>query len=67
MTLDCVEVNLSKVFERGQAYVALSRAKSLQSTRIVNFTRGCIEADPKVIRFYRNLAAVRPEKVSAHF
>ncbi len=64
MTLECAEVNLSKVFECGQAYVALSRAKSLKSTRIVGFSRDCIVADPKVLRFYRNLAHLKPVELS---
>lgn len=54
LTLDCVEMSLSKVFEAGQAYVALSRAKSLQSIRILDFDAKQVWANPQVLQFYKN-------------
>lgn len=53
LTLDCVEMSLSKVFEAGQAYVALSRAQSLQSIRILDFNGKQVWANPDVLRFYK--------------
>ncbi|XP_022208720.2 ATP-dependent DNA helicase PIF1 [Drosophila obscura] len=53
LTLDCVEMSLSKVFEAGQAYVALSRAKSLQSVRILDFDAKQVWANPQVLQFYK--------------
>ncbi|KAL8597856.1 hypothetical protein ACOMHN_061389 [Nucella lapillus] len=60
MTLDCVELKLEKVFEDGQAYVALSRAKSLQGLRVVGFTPSCVRANSDVLRFYRRLSMCPP-------
>ncbi|XP_040564376.1 ATP-dependent DNA helicase PIF1 [Lepeophtheirus salmonis] len=60
MTLDFVQVSLSKVFEAGQAYVALSRAKDFSSLRVLNFHSSCVRADPRVVRFYRNLKLMTP-------
>ncbi|TGZ55744.1 ATP-dependent DNA helicase PIF1 [Temnothorax longispinosus] len=37
LTLDCVEMCLARVFDAGQSYVALSRAQSLQSLRVLDF------------------------------
>lgn len=40
MTLDCVIVNLSRAFEEGQVYVALSRATSLGGLKIEGDSEG---------------------------
>lgn len=54
LTLDCVEISLKSVFEAGQAYVALSRAKSLDTLRLLDFNSNQVWADPDVLMFYRN-------------
>lgn len=46
-------MSLSKVFEAGQAYVALSRAQSLNSIRILDFDMKQVWVDPDVLRFYK--------------
>ncbi|XP_069699947.1 ATP-dependent DNA helicase PIF1 [Periplaneta americana] len=53
LTLDCVEMSLARVFEAGQAYVALSRAKSLKTLRILDFDPKQVWANPDVLSFYK--------------
>jgi ATP-dependent DNA helicase PIF1 len=52
-TLDCALIDIgSKTFEYGQAYVALSRVKDLESLYIHDFEPTAVRAHPKVKSFY---------------
>ncbi|KAJ6444754.1 mitochondrial DNA helicase (Pif1) [Purpureocillium lavendulum] len=54
-TLERVTVNLGKVFEKGQAYVALSRATTQQGLRVIGFDRSKVMAHDRVVEFYGKL------------
>lgn len=53
MSLDRVSVNLDGSFERGLAYVALSRVRSLEGLNLESRRMGSLEAHPKFLRFVR--------------
>lgn len=56
-SLDCAEIALDRsVFEYGQAYVALSRVRSLEGLTLSSLDQRVIRADPKVTQFYAELA-----------
>ena len=54
-TLQRVKVDLGRVFEKGQAYVALSRATSQAGLQVTGFDPRKVMVHPKVIEFYSNL------------
>lgn len=54
MTLDSAIIDLNGVFEYGQAYVALSRVKNIESLFLLNAVVSSFKAHPKAINFYNN-------------
>jgi ATP-dependent DNA helicase PIF1 len=58
-TLDRVKVDLNHVFETGQAYVALSRARSIGGLQVLNFDPNKVTVHPKVKAFYASLSRAR--------
>lgn len=60
-TLDCALVDIgSSTFECGQAYVALSRVRDLESLFVWNFQPARVRADPRVLKFYEDLESPPP-------
>lgn len=57
-TLQRVKVDLGRVFEKGQAYVALSRATSQAGLQITRFEPRKVMVHPKVVDFYSNLTSI---------
>lgn len=54
-SLDFAEIDLTNIFEYGQAYVALSRVKSLQGLSIIGIDYNNICVHPKALQFYSNI------------
>ncbi|WP_421875806.1 helix-turn-helix domain-containing protein [Marinoscillum sp.] len=50
MTLDAAEMDLSKTFEAGQGYVALSRLKSWEGLVLTGINRISLELDPLAVK-----------------
>ncbi len=49
MTLDAAEIDLSKTFEIGQGYVALSRIKSVEGLRLMGLNEIALKVDEQVL------------------
>lgn len=49
MTLDAAEIDLSKTFEVGQGYVALSRIKSIEGLRLMGLNDIALQVDKQVL------------------
>jgi len=51
-TLDRVKVDLKRTFEKGQAYVALSRATTMEHLQVLNFEPAKVVAHPRVLAWH---------------
>lgn len=58
MTLDKIKVHLANVFEDGQAYVALSRARTAEGLFIQSGSRKNIRANRAAVEFYRTAGKI---------
>ncbi|KAK9367319.1 PIF1-like helicase-domain-containing protein [Lipomyces kononenkoae] len=54
-TIERVKVDLGRVFEKGQAYVALSRATSKDGLQVLHFNATKVRVHEKVTKFYLSL------------
>ncbi len=55
MSLDAVEVDLSKSFEPGMGYVALSRVRSFDGLRILGINEMALRIHPEVLEYDKHL------------
>ena len=65
-TLDRVKVDLGKIFEKGQAYVALSRATCQEGLQITRFDPKKVMAHDRVRTFYDSLYSATKATGSRH-
>tara|TARA_Y100000385_G_scaffold172582_1_gene178665 strand:+ start:1164 stop:2426 length:1263 start_codon:yes stop_codon:yes gene_type:complete len=54
-SLDCVEIDLGEIFECGQAYVALSRARTLKGLVLKSIRFDQIKAHPLALDYYKKI------------
>jgi len=50
MTLDAAEIDLSKTFEKGQGYVALSRLRNIDGLRLLGYNEIALEVDELALK-----------------
>ncbi len=64
LTLEEAHLDLRRLWEPGQAYVALSRVKSLEGISLEGWDEKSIRADHRVKRFYQSFSALNPSSLA---
>ncbi|UNU72871.1 AAA family ATPase [Moraxella nasovis] len=67
MTLDAAKIDLSRTFEMGQGYVALSRLRSLDGLKLLGFNQKSLLLDEWVFRVDRRLQELAHEHEMAFY
>lgn len=62
MTLDAAEIDLSRTFEMGQGYVALSRLRSLDGLKLLGMNKNSLLLDEWVFRINQRLLDIAHEQ-----
>lgn len=52
LTLDYIDIDLTNCFAPGQAYVALSRAKTIEGLTLRGWNKNSVKTDKRVLKFY---------------
>jgi len=55
MTLDAAEINLAEAFEKGMGYVALSRVRSLNGIKLIDFNEMALQVHPEILAYDKEL------------
>ncbi len=63
MTLDAVEMDLSKSFEYGMGYVALSRVRTLEGIKLLGINKMALKVNPSVYEFDKILEELSDSNV----
>ncbi len=58
MSLDAVEVDLSRSFEKGMGYVALSRVRTLAGLSLLGFNQMALQVNEEVLEFDQKLRSL---------
>ena len=58
-TLVRVRVDLTRAFEKGQVYVAISRATTREGQQVLRFDKSKVMVHPRVVAFDQQLSSAR--------
>lgn len=65
MTLDAAELDLSRTFEKGQGYVALSRLRNIERLRLLGFNTTSLQVDGLALKADRRFQELSVELVES--